>query len=65
MINLKAYRNVFGFSQKKLSEKSNVPYRTIQAIEAGGDCYISTAYKLSKALGITLNEFYTEEHPAE
>lgn len=61
MLNLKKLRKETGLSVKALSERSGISRRTIEDIEARGDCRISTAYAICKALGCTLNEFYTEE----
>ncbi len=38
-----------------------VSKRTIEDIEARGDCRISTAYALCKALNRTLDGFYKED----
>lgn len=45
-----------GLSVPKLVELSGVPRRTIQDIEKRGDCMLSTAVKLAKALEISLDE---------
>ena len=50
-----------GLSVAALSAKSGVSRRTIEDIEARGDCRVSTAYTLCKAMGVSLNEFYKEE----
>lgn len=59
MLNLKELRKAAGLSIQALANLSGVSRRTIEDIEARGDCRISTAYVLCKALGCTLNEFYT------
>lgn len=56
---LKAIRTVKNISQKKLSELSGVPCRTIECIEMRGDCRVSTALKLARALGVTLDVLAT------
>lgn len=61
MLNLKAARLERGISVPKFSEMTGVHRRTIQDIENRGDCMLSTAYKFAKALGITLNDLYTED----
>ena len=61
MLNLKQLRNDAGLSIRALSELAGVPKRTIEDIEARGDCRISTAYTLCKALGCSLDDFYTED----
>lgn len=45
-----------GLSVPKLVELSGVPRRTIQEIEKRGECTISTAIKLAKALNVSLDE---------
>ncbi len=57
---LREYRLASGLSVPKLSELSGVPRRTIQDIEKRGDCLVSTALKLAKALGVTLSELAGE-----
>lgn len=61
MLNLKKLRNNARLSIRALSELAGVPKRTIEDIEARGDCRISTAYTLCKALGCSLDDFYTED----
>lgn len=53
---LKQLRNEKGLSQKKLSELSGVPSRTIEDLEKRGDGRVSTMIKLADALQITLDE---------
>lgn len=60
MLNLKELRNTAGLSIRVLSEMCGLSRRTIEDIEARGDCRISTAYTICKALGCSLDEFYTE-----
>lgn len=62
MLNLKKLRNDAGLSIRALSELSGVPKRTIEDIESRGDCRISTAYALCKALRCSLDDFYTMEN---
>lgn len=61
MIQLKKLRKAAGLSVAALSALSGISRRTIEDIEARGDCRISTAYALCKALGCSLNDFYKEE----
>ncbi|HIT33597.1 MAG TPA: helix-turn-helix transcriptional regulator [Candidatus Faecousia intestinigallinarum] len=61
MVKLKQLRHGAGLSVRALSERSGISKRTIEDIEARGDCRISTAFVLCKALGCTLNDFYEEE----
>ena len=61
MIKLKELRKEAGLSIQKLADLCGVSRRTIEDIEARGDCRISTAYTICKALGCTLDDFYNEE----
>lgn len=61
MLKLKELRNAAGLSVRALSEKCGLSRRTIEDIEARGDCRISTAYTICKALGCSLDDFYDEE----
>jgi DNA-binding XRE family transcriptional regulator len=61
MLYLKEIRLSKGLSVPQLSELSGVHRRTIQDIEKRGDCMLSTAYKLAKALKVTLNDIYEEQ----
>ena len=61
MLKLKQLRAASGLSVRALSELSGVPKRTIEDIEARGDCRISTARVLCKALNCSLDDFYTED----
>ena len=61
MLKLKQLRSAAGLSVRALSELSGVPKRTIEDIEARGDCRISTAHVLCKALNCSLDDFYTED----
>jgi len=53
---LKEIRLSKGLSVPKLVELSGVPRRTIQDIEKRGDCMMSIAVKLAKALEVTLDD---------
>lgn len=64
MIKLKELRNNAGLSVRALSEMCGLSRRTIEDIEARGDCRISTAYTICKALNCSLDDFY-EEEPGE
>ncbi len=61
MLKLKDLRKAAGLSINALAAQSGVSRRTIEDIEARGDCRISTAYTLCKALGCKLDDFYKEE----
>lgn len=61
MLHLKEIRLKKGFSVPQLVAKTGISRRTIQDIEKRGDCMLSNAYILAKALGVTLNEIYDDE----
>lgn len=61
MIKLKELRNEAGLSVRALSDLCGLSRRTIEDIEARGDCRISTAYAICKALGCRLDDFWKEE----
>lgn len=61
MIKLKELRAASGLSVRALSELCGLSRRTIEDIEARGDCRISTAYVICKALGCSLDDFYTKD----
>ena len=61
MLMLKELRKQFGLSVAALAQKSGISRRTIEDIEARGDCRISTAYSICKALNVSLDEFYKEK----
>lgn len=65
MLELKRIRLEKGLSVPKLSELSGVHRRTIQDIEKRGDCMLSIAFKLAKALNVTLNDIYTPDEAEE
>lgn len=53
---LKEIRTDQKISVPKLVEITGIPRRTIQEIEKRGDCLVSNAKKLAKALNVTLDE---------
>ena len=59
MLKLKELRNAAGLSIRALSELCGLSRRTIEDIEARGDCRISTAWVICKALNRSLDDFYT------
>lgn len=61
MIKLKELRNAAGLSIRALSDLCGVPRRTLEDIEARGDCRVSTAYIICKTLGCSMDDFYTED----
>lgn len=53
---LKKIRLAKGLSVPQLVELTGLSRRTIQDIEKRGDCLLSNAYIISKALNITLDD---------
>lgn len=54
-MNLKQIRTEKNLTVPQLVELSDVPRRTIQDIEKKGECKVSTAMKLAKALNVSLD----------
>ena len=65
MLRLKDLRKAAGLSIARLSEKSGISKRTLEDIEARGDCRISTAYAICLALGVSLDQFYDSKEAGE
>ena len=61
MLKLREIRLAKGLSVPQLVELSGVSRRTIQDLEARGDCRISTARALCDAMGVTLDEAWPSE----
>ena len=61
MLKLKQIRIEQGISVPKMAEMTGIHRRTIEELEKRGDCKLSTAYKLAKALGVTLDDIYSED----
>lgn len=60
MLKLKQLRSAAGLSIRALSELCGLSRRTLEDIEARGDCRISTAFVICKALGCSLDDIYNE-----
>lgn len=61
MLKVKELRLSKGLSVPKLAELAGLHRRTIEDLEKRGDCMISNAYKIAKALNVTLNDIYGED----
>lgn len=61
---LKEIRNKKGMTIPYLSEVTGIPKRTIEDIQKRGDCLISNAIKLAKALDVTLDELCENDKPS-
>ena len=48
-----------GFTQEELAEKAGLHRAYFWDIEQGRNISVKTAYKISRALGVTLSEFLT------
>lgn len=56
-VNVRKYRNAKGMTMVELAGLCEVEYGTISTIERGlVNCTISTAYEISKALDVTLDQ---------
>ena len=58
MLMLKQIRQERKLSVPALVELSGVSRRTIQEMERRGDCRLSTAYEISQALKITIDDLW-------
>lgn len=65
MLKLKQIRRERNLSVPALVELSGVSRRTIQDMEARGDCRMSTAYKIAKSLGVSLDDLWEPEEAGE
>lgn len=65
MLKLKELRKERGLSVRALCEKSGLSRRTIEDIEARGDCRISTAWVICKALDCSMDDLYTGDDATE
>ena len=65
MLKLREIRKSKDLSVPELSRQSGVPKRTREDIEGRGDCRISTAFALCRAMNITLDEIYEPDPKAE
>lgn len=50
-----------GISVPKLSAMTGIHRRTLEDLEKRGDCLVSTALKISEALGVTMDELCANE----
>lgn len=53
---IKEHRKKAGISVPKMSEITDIPIRTIEALEKRGDCLVSNALKIAQALGLKLDD---------
>lgn len=58
-VNVRKYRVSKGMTMVELARLCEVEYGTISTIERGlVNCTISTAYEISKALGVTMDQLF-------
>lgn len=57
---LKEIRTAKGISVPQLAEMTGIHRRTLQDIEKRGDCLVSNAKRLAKALNVTLDELCSD-----
>lgn len=60
MLQLRQIRLQRGLSVPALSAQSGIPVRTIEDMERRGDCRLSTAYIISRALHIPLDSLWKD-----
>lgn len=53
---LKEIRTQKGITMPQLSVITGIPQRTLEDIQRRGDCLVSNAVKIAKALDVTLDE---------
>ena len=59
--NVRKYRLLRGYTMVKLAVLCDVEYGTISTVERGiVNCSISTAYRLSKALEVSVEQLYND-----
>ena len=63
-MNLKQLRAEKGLTIPRLVELTGIPKRTIEDIQKRGDCLVSNAIKLAKALDVSLDELCKNENDA-
>lgn len=54
-------RYKYGWSRRRLAERSGVPYNTIVTVERRGDCRVSTFERLLDAMGYEMEVFRKEK----
>lgn len=64
MLKLKQLRAAAGLSIRALSEKCGLSRRTLEDIEARGDCRLSTAFVICQALNCSLDDLYNDAPPS-
>ena len=55
-MNVRELRKSKGYTVSGLAELAGMPKRTLEDVERRGECTVSTAKKLARALVVTLDE---------
>lgn len=56
MIKLKQIRLAKGISKYRIAKETGMQYKSIDAVEKGGDLRVSTLRKIAKALNVDVKE---------
>lgn len=60
MLRLKEIREAKGVSRYQLDKKASLQYRTIPAIENGGDVKLSTLKRIADVLDISIKDLFVD-----
>ena len=60
MLRLKEIREAKGVSRYQLAKKAGLQYRTIPAIENGGDVKLSTLKRIADVLNISVKDLFAD-----
>lgn len=60
MLKIKELREAKGISKYKLAKKAGLQYRTIPAIENGGDVKLSTLIRIATVLDVKIKELFSD-----
>ena len=58
MLKIKEFREKKGFTQYQLAKQAGLNYRTIPAIENGGDVKISTLQRIADVLQVNIKDLF-------
>ena len=58
MLHVKQIRENLGISKYRVVKDTGISMSTLIAIEKGKDVRVSTLYKIAKALGVDVKEFF-------
>lgn len=60
MLKIKELREAKGISKYQLAKKTGLQYRTIPAIENGGDVKLSTLIRIAIVLNVKVKELFSD-----